>query len=210
MLHKIKNIWSVVLLILICHLLTTANNAYVGLSIQSSSTQINVASTYTFTINRGYDPVNFQVISSPTPVPLNTVIIFTLPSQFITISSSSNPVTCINPANSQALTCNVNVAAKTITITDYYSTSSTLSNSQVLITMYNLVNAYKAGASDNFFWQIVNPSGVVIDQGPPINNVIYTTFITFTAGTFKCNSLNMQHAQLVLVGHTSAALPPSS
>ncbi len=191
MLHKIKKIWSVVVLILMWSLLSEGNSGFVGLTIQTSSTQINLASTYTFTINRGYDPVNFQFISSPAPVPLNTAIIITLPSQFITITTSGTTLTCINPANSQSLTCNVNVAAKTITITDYYSTSATLSNSQVMITMYNLVNAYKAVASDNFFWQIVNPSGTVIDQGPPINNVIYPTSITFTAGVFQCNCFDI-------------------
>lgn len=206
MLHKIKKIWSVVALILISSLLLEANSRYVGLSIQSTSTQINLASTYTFTINRGYDPVNFQSISSPSAVPLNTVIVFTLPSQFITISTSANPLTCINPANSQALTCNINMVAKTITVTDYYSTSSTLSNSLVTITMYNLINAYKAGASDNFFWQITYANGTIIDQGPPINNVIYSTSITFTPGTFTCKCMDIQHVQLVPTELMSAAI----
>ncbi len=117
---------------------------YIGMTVTTSSTQINLASTYNFNINRQYDPVNFAFRSSPAAVPLNTVIIITLPSQFITIATAST-LSCVNSANSQALTCNVNTAAKTITITDYYSASTTVSNTAILITVSNLINAYKAG-----------------------------------------------------------------
>jgi hypothetical protein len=122
----------------------SAATVYIGMTVTTSSTQINLPSTYSFSINRQYDPVNFALRPSPAAVPLDTVIIITLPSQFITISNGGT-LSCVNSANKQPLTCNVNSAAKTITIPDYYSTSTTLGNTAVLITVNNLINAYKAG-----------------------------------------------------------------
>lgn len=168
-------------------LLITTSSAptYIGMTVTTSSTQINLPSTYNFNINRQYDPVNFILRTSPGAVPLNSVIIITLPSQFITIASGST-LACLNSANAQQLTCNVNAAAKTITIPDYYSTSSSLSNTALLITVTNLINAYKAGESDNFYWQIVAPNGTYLGEGPPVTNTVFKTSIIFTSGTFSC------------------------
>lgn len=197
MLHKVKNHEWITLLFLLLTIFHQIEANYISLTVQTSSTQINLPSTYTFTFNRQYDPVNFAFIPNPTAVPIGTSIIITLPSQFITISSGST-LSCINTANSQSLTCNVNTAAKTITITDYYSTSSTLTTNQIIINVYNLINAYKAGPSDNFYWQIVSPNNTVIDQGPAINSNVYSTSITFTAGQFICNNVIIKLVVLVL------------
>lgn len=181
MLHK-----SPLQYILLSVVLATASAAtvYIGMTVTTSSTQINLPSTYSFSINRQYDPVNFAFRSSPVAVPLNTVIIITLPSQFITISDGST-LSCLNSANAQTLTCNVNTAAKTITIPDYYSTSTTLGNAAVSITVNNLINAYKAGESDNFYWQIVAPNGTYLGEGPPVTNTVFKTSIIFTPGVFS-------------------------
>lgn len=170
--------------LLLFSLLLLCEGNYISLNVQTSSTQINQASTYSFTFNRQYDPVNFKYSASIQAVPLNTAIVITLPSQFITISTGST-LNCINAANSQALTCNVNAATKSITVVDYYSKNTTLSNGMILINVFNLINAYKAGASDNFFWQIIAPNGTVIDTGPAASNSIVMTSITFTPGTFQ-------------------------
>lgn len=131
--------------LLVALLVIGASSAtYIGMTVTTSGTQINQPATYNLNINRQYDPVNFVFRVSPGAVPLNTVIIVTLPSQFIKIAEGGT-LACLNSANAQALTCNVNTAAKTITITDYYSTSTTLSNTAILITITNLINAYKAG-----------------------------------------------------------------
>ena len=55
--------------------------------------------------------------------------------------------------------------------------------------MENIINAYKAGASDNFFWQITTSTGTIIDQGPPATNTVFSTAITFSAGQFQGNSI---------------------
>lgn len=173
--------------IILLALVAACQGKYVSLSVQTSNTKINQPSNYSFTINRQYDPVNFKFNSTVVPVPINTAIIITLPSQFATISSNST-LNCMNTANSQALTCNVNVPAKTITITDYYATNSTLSNGVLLINVFNMINAFKAGPSDNFYWQIVAPNGTIIEDGPVPSNTLVSTSITFTPGTFSCNS----------------------
>lgn len=196
MLHNLraKCRWNVKVLLVLALLAILPRASYISMSVQTSGTQINIPSTYTFTINRMYDPVNFTPISSPTIVPLNTLIIITLPAQFVTIATTST-LTCINSATGQSLTCNVNVNAKTITITDYYSSNTTLSNGLLIIKVYNLINAYKASLSDNFLWQILAPNGSTIDQGPPSINSVLTTGITFTPGTFQCTSTIIKHAQ---------------
>jgi hypothetical protein len=196
MLHNLSKRGNVSLYscLLLLGLLLLCEGNYVSLSVQTSSTQINLPSTYSFTINRQYDPVNFKYNFSIQAVPLNTVIVITLPSQFITISTTAT-LPCINVANSQALTCNINVPAKTITITDYYASSTTLSNGIILINVFNLTNAYKAGASDNFFWQIVAPNGTIIDTGPVASSTLVTTSITFTPSAFQCTPASIQPAR---------------
>lgn len=181
MLHKSPLQYILLLLILFT---ASAATTYIGMTVTTSSTQINLASTYNFNINRQYDPVNFAYRPSVTAVPSNTVIIITLPSQFITISDGST-LSCLNSANAQPLTCNVNTAAKTITIPDYYSTSTTLGNTVVAITINNLINAYKAGESDNFYWQIVAPNGTYLGEGPSVTNTVFKTSIIFTPGVFS-------------------------
>lgn len=183
MLHKVKQMWC--LLYLAC---VVQSISYISMTVTTSTTEINALATYSFVINRQYDPVNFKFTASPSAVPLSSTIVITLPSQFITISSSST-LPCTNTANSQSLACSINTAAKTITVTDYYSSSSSLSNTQLTFTVDNVVNAYKAGASDNFFWEIVAPNATIFEQGPPISNTVYTTKIIYTAGSFLCKRL---------------------
>lgn len=161
--------------------------SYISMTVTTSTTEINALATYSFVINRQYDPVNFQFTTSPAAVPLNSTIVITLPSQFITISSTTT-LPCTNTANGNSLTCTVNTAAKTITVTDYYSSTASLSNTQITFTVNNVVNAYKSGASDNFFWQILAANSTTVEQGPPISNTVYSTKITYTAGSFKCKS----------------------
>jgi hypothetical protein len=210
MLHKVKGNWSVVSLLLLQNLLIAISSSYIKLTVESSSTQINLPSTYTFTINRQYDPVNFIFIPSPAAVPLNTSIVLTLPSQFTAISTTPT-LSCINSASSQSLTCTVNVASKTITISDYYATSATLANTLITVNIYNLINAYKAGASDNFQWKLYAPNAAQpFETGPDVTNTVYSTSISFTAGTFQCNPPPTQPAPSRLPEPTSAATRPST
>lgn len=206
MLHNMRpdRGFSLFLCFLLLGLVMVCRGGYVSMSVQTSSTQINQPSTYSFTINRQYDPVNLIYNFSIQPVPLNTAIIITLPSQFVTISNGST-LSCINAANTQPLTCNVNVAAKTIYITDYYASNSTLSNGVILINVFNLINAYKAGPSDNFYWQIVAPDGTTLGVGPAQSNTQVITSITFTPGTFTCNPTIIQPAPSAPTKPVSAA-----
>jgi hypothetical protein len=193
---------------LLLALLVVCQGRYVSLNVQTSGTQINQPSNYSFTINRQYDPVNIKYNLSVVAVPINTSIVITLPSQFVAISTTPT-LNCMNAANSQALTCNVNVPAKTITVTDYYASNSTLSNGVILINVFNMINAFKAGASDNFYWQIVAPNGTTIDAGPVSSNTQVITSIDFTPGTFSCNFTFIQPAPSAPTRPVSAATPPS-
>lgn len=204
MLHKVKQMWCLLYLACVVHSIS-----YISMTVTSSTTEINALATYSFVINRQYDPVNFKFTASPSAVPLSSTIVITLPSQFITISTSST-LPCTNTADGQSLTCSVNTAAKTITVTDYYSSSALLSNTQITFNVNNVVNAYKAGASDNFFWEIVAPNATTIEQGPPISNTVYSTKIIYTAGSFQCKESTIQLARLVLAELMSAVSRPLS
>ena len=84
--------------------------------------------------------------------------------------------------------------SRTVTAANYFSTSATLSDSLITIRMSNIINAYKAGASGNFFWQITDPNGTTIDQGPPTSNTVLSTSLTFVGGTFQCIHIPIQPA----------------
>ena len=138
-------------------------------------------------MNRQYDPVNFAFISNPAPVSLNSLIKITFPVEFLTISSTA-AVTCTNSAGAD-MGCTLNSPTRTITIANYYKTSSTLADSLITIKMSNIINAYKSGASSNFYWEITDSAGTIIDQGPAASNTLYLTSLTFTGGTFQCKSI---------------------
>lgn len=184
MLHNPTKIRILHTLILLACLLLHVHSNFILMSVTANNLQINTPSNYTFTLNRQYDPVNFAVISNPLIVTLNSTIAITFPSQFLTISNSSS-VPCTD-SNGNDLGCTLNSAARKVTIGSYYSTSATLSNTIITIIMPNIINAYKAGSSDNFFWEILYPNGSVIDQGPAATTNYVSTSLTFLPGTFKC------------------------
>jgi hypothetical protein len=99
MLHKyrrqLRNLLPLLLLLAINTLLVRAS--YVSMTVGANTTTINTPATYSFQINRGYDPVNFAILN-PTAVPLNTVIIITFPSQFITLTQTPT-LPCYNTDN---------------------------------------------------------------------------------------------------------------
>ena len=163
------------------------------MSVTSTNLEINQPATYTFVLNRQYDPVNFAFVPSPTPVPLNSQIAITFPSEFLTISSTTS-ITCTDTSGNN-LGCTLNSATKVVTVANYYSTSATLSDSLITIKMSNIINAYKAGASGNFYWQITDPNGTVIDQGPPTTNTVLSTSLTFIGGSFQCKTYLIQHVE---------------
>lgn len=164
-------------------LLIHIDASYISMTVSASDLEINKVASYKFILNRQFDPVNNNFISSPTPVPLNSKIAIVFPSQFLTISSTT-AVTCAN-SNGDDLGCVLTSASRTVTISNYYSTSATLSDSLITITMPLIVNAYIAGACGNFFWQIVNSNGSIIDQGPPAASNYLSTSLTFVGGSFQ-------------------------
>lgn len=172
------------LLISLFALLIPTRTNYILMSVTTNNLQINTQSTYTFTINRQYDPVNYAVISNPLAVALNSTIAITFPSQFLTVYNSTS-VPCTD-SNGNDLGCTLNSATRKVIIANYYSTSATLSNTIITIIMPNIINAYKAGNSDNFFWEIRYPNGSIIDQGPATTTNYVSTSLTFLPGTFKC------------------------
>jgi hypothetical protein len=196
MLHKLRqtSLSPLSSLILLLGLFLLCEGRYISLSAQTSSTQINLPSTYTFILDRQYDPVNIKYNTTVSAVPINTTIVITLPSQFIAISSNAT-LSCINAATSQALTCNVNLPLRTITVTDYYAANATLSNPIIQLNVFSLINAYKAGPSDNFYWQIIAPNGTTIDSGPLASNTQVSTSITFTPATFQCTTSTIKPAR---------------
>jgi len=186
MLHNpLLKFWNATVLLML--LLTLSHQAFIGMTAVSNNTEINQVAKYTFTLNRQYDPVNFNFISSPLPVTLNSLIAITFPSQFSTISSTTS-VTCTDTSGND-LGCTLNAANRTVIVNQYYSSSAKLSDNLIQIIMPSIVNAYISGTSGNFYWEIFDANGTVIDQGPPVTTTTYTTAITFTGGTFSCRFL---------------------
>jgi len=185
--------------LLLCSL-CCVKGSYISMSVTSSNLQINQQGSYTFTINRQYDPVNYAFINNPTPVTLNSTIAITFPSQFLTVSNTTS-LPCTD-TNGNDLGCTLTSATRKVTIASYYSSSSTLANSLITIIMPKITNAYKAGATDNFFWEIVAPNGSTIDQGPASTTNYVSTSLNFTAGTFQCTSSYMQHVRFQPKEHT--------
>lgn len=153
--------------------------------------QINRPANYTFTIDRQIDPINFQFFSNPTPATLDTVIVITFPSQFLTISTAST-IPCRNLVSGQSLTCIINRSLRTVSITDYYAGDSTLADRILSIRMDNIINGFRAAASDNFEWTLNLPNNTVLDKGPPATNTQFSSSLTFTASTFQCKHFSIK------------------
>lgn len=207
MLHNPLTNHPCLILCVLTALLVQVHPNYILMSVSSNNLQINQLGNYTFTINRQYDPVNFAVISNPLAVPLNSTISITYPPQFLTISNSSSSLPCTD-SNGNELGCTLNAATRKVTIANYYASTATLSNTLITIIMPNIINAYKAGDSDNFFWEIRYPNGSVIDQGPATTTNYVSTALTFLPGTFKCTPIFIQLVPFRPAEHTSGVLLP--
>jgi hypothetical protein len=205
MLRKYKTQLHPTLLLLIT-LLSTVHANFISMSVTATNLQINTPASYTFTINRQYDPVNFAVITSPIPVTLNSTIAITFPPQFLTLYNTTT-VPCTD-SNGNDLGCTLNMATRKVTIANYYSTSATLSNSIITIIMSNIINVYKAGSSDNFFWEIRYPNNSLIDQGPAPTTNYVSTSLTFLPGTFKGTHSISQDVRYLRMELTFAAQRP--
>jgi hypothetical protein len=173
---------------------------YISMTVSASNLQINQVASYTFVLNRQYDPVNYMVIANPTTVPLNSVIQITFPSQFLTISTTTS-VACTD-SNGNSLGCTLNTGTNMVTVGSYYNTASTLASTLITIVMGSIQNAYKSGASSNFFWSIVDPNGIVIDQGPAPSTNYAPTSLTFVGGTFQCKTVSTKPASSPPTPHT--------
>jgi hypothetical protein len=186
MLHNRKTGSWVLLGLTLLFLLRAAECNLIDMSVSSNNLQINQLGNYTFTINRQFDPVNFAVTLVPTPVPLNSTIAITFPSQFRTISSTSTPV-CTDTSGND-LGCTLNSATRKVTVSRVYTNSSNLGNATIIIIMLNIVGAFKAGPTGNFFWEILYPNGSTIEQGPDTTTNAVSTSLNFNPGTFQCTS----------------------
>lgn len=180
----------------------------VSMTVSVTKTQINTAADYSFQINRQFDPSNGGFFPSPPAVPPNSKIVLTFPKEFHTLANSLT-LPCFNTATGVALTCQVSTGLRQVTITDYYASTATLSNAQPSFTIRDVINGYKVGLSENFYWEIQNPNGTAIDTGPPVANTYLITGIEFTPGTFKSTPSFRQLLQFLQVGLSSAAFPPS-
>ena len=72
MLHNPQNNKTTLLLLLTTILFTQGQCGFISMTVNADIVEINAAATYTFVINRQYDPVNFQFVPSPAAVPLNS------------------------------------------------------------------------------------------------------------------------------------------
>lgn len=136
--------------VLLLFLLALTQGAFIGMTVSTNNTEINLNAQYTFTLNRQYDPVNFNFIPSPTPVTLNARIALTFPQQFSTISSTT-AIPCTNPAGND-LGCTLNAPNRTVFVNNYFNTSATLSDNIIIVKMTSIVNAFISGPSGNFYW----------------------------------------------------------
>lgn len=179
---------------------------YISMTVSATNLQINQQSSYTFVINRQYDPVNYAVISNPSSVLLNSYITIKFSTQFLTVSSST-AVTCTD-SNGNDMGCTLNPTTLVVTITNYYATTATLSSTTISITMPSIINAFKAGPCGNFEWGIYNPNGTVIDSGPLASTNYLSTSLTFTGGNFQCKAAHIQPAPSLPTMLTSVHTPP--
>lgn len=75
------------LLTLIHCLILTIYAEYIAISITADDYQINQYTTYTFELQRYFNPLVFDFIDPVASIPLNSIIQLTFPSDFITISN---------------------------------------------------------------------------------------------------------------------------
>lgn len=195
-------------LAILCLLAAAGQAAYVQLSVAASPTTISTAASYTFSVNRNFDPVTPGFIATPNAIPLNSVIVVTFPSDYTTLSATSSP-TCTNTNSGASLTCTVDNAARTITISDYYATSATQNDAQISVQVGSIINPTKATTTSGRFHLVIqNSGGTTIDESPPTTNTNAPT-LTFTSANFACTNIVIQPVQWTRAGRQWGALQPS-
>ena len=198
------HLWPLLLLLLAVPV--APNN--ISMTVSATNLQINQISSYTFVINRQYDPVNYAVITSVTAVPLNSYITIKFPSPpFLTVSTTTT-VACTD-SNGNDMGCTLNPSTFLVTIANYYTSTTTLASTSITIIMPSITNANKAGPCGNFEWGIYSPNGTVIDSGPLASTNYLSTSLTFTGGNFQCTPAPTQPAPSPPATPTSATTPPS-
>jgi hypothetical protein len=129
-------------------------------------------SNYTFLFYRDINPVTGNT-QSVTPAILNSIITLTFPDSFQSLTNGS--YVC-----STGLTCNINSIV--LTVTGYYATSATLSDTSVSFTVNGVMNPSFTGSSGEFLYTIKSPTGTLLDQNPS-DPAIFPSAVTLTAAT---------------------------
>lgn len=116
-------------------MMTTAN--IITLSVSLTNTTINIVTSYTFLFYRDINPIsgNQQSVS---PVSQNSIVTIAFPSSFSTLADGT--YTC-----SSGLVCTM--ASNVLSVSGYYSTSATLSDTSLSFTVSGIKNPAYTGSS---------------------------------------------------------------
>lgn len=162
------------LLLILLTLVVFVRSNYITLSVSLTNTTINSVAAYTFLFYRDTNPLTGNQ-QSVTAVALNSVITLTFPSSYTGLADGS--YTC-----SSGLTCSM--SNKVLTVSGYYSTSATLSDTSVTFTVSGIKNPAYTGSSGEFQYTIKSSTGTIQDQSPSLSDTpVYPNAVTLTAGT---------------------------
>lgn len=95
------------------------NTNFIAIDLAVNQTEINVASSYTFTLKRDFNPIISNSIT-PSSVSTGSIIQFIFPGDFVNLAQSST-VPCTDTQSGLGLTCEVSLSTNMITVKDYYS-----------------------------------------------------------------------------------------
>jgi hypothetical protein len=168
-------------LLLLCILLNSITGNYIAVDLSVNNTEINVLSSYTFTLRRDFNPLTSNFIT-PSTIPTASIIQFVFPVDYINMAVSTT-VPCTDTQTGLSLNCEVSSSTNTVIVKNYYATANT-GSIYPSIKIDQILNPSKSGQTGNFLYYIKDSSGFVIDQSPSANNGIYFPTLSFTAGAF--------------------------
>ena len=163
------------LLIMLLLLLTVLTQAkIITLSVSLTNTTIGSVATYTFLFYRDINPLDGSQ-QAVTAVSQNSLITLTFPSSFTGVPDGSYGC-------SSGLSCNM--VSNVLTVSGYYSTTTTLTDTSVTFTVSGIKNPSYTGSSGEFQYTIKTTTGSIQDQSPsPSDTPVFPNAVTFTAGT---------------------------
>lgn len=111
---------------------------------------INRIATYTFVLDRSYNPVSENFIDPIFAVPTTAYIEFKMPASFGVVSPATATPPCRNSQTGITLTCTVSEVNKLITVTGIFGITGMRNAASVGVVIEGLRNPSRAESSGNF------------------------------------------------------------